>query len=113
MRRNCRVDYEWLHRTPCHRSYQNRQTGCGMARRRKAEADLHREHRCRRKLFGSMSGANAIFDVVIIGAGPSGLAAAIEAKKHGLSHIVFDKGSITNSIVHFPTQMIFFTTPEL
>src|SRR5262249_6397580 len=38
---------------------------------------------------------------------------AIEAKKYGLSHIVFDKGAITNSIVHFPTQMIFFTTPEL
>jgi thioredoxin reductase (NADPH) len=54
-----------------------------------------------------------LFDVIIIGAGPSGLAAAIEAKKQGLSHVVFDKGSITNSIVHFPTQMIFFTTPEL
>jgi thioredoxin reductase (NADPH) len=54
-----------------------------------------------------------LFDVIIIGAGPSGLAAAIEAKKYGLSHIVFDKGAITNSIVHFPTQMIFFTTPEL
>jgi thioredoxin reductase (NADPH) len=54
-----------------------------------------------------------IVDVIIVGAGPSGLAAAIEAKKYGLSHIVFDKGAITNSILHFPTQMIFFTTPEL
>jgi len=54
-----------------------------------------------------------VIDVIIVGAGPSGLAAAIEAKKYGLSHVVFDKGSITNSIVHFPTQMIFFTTPEL
>lgn len=54
-----------------------------------------------------------LFDVIIIGAGPSGLAAAIEAKKYGLSHVVFDKGCITNSIVHFPSQMIFFTTPEL
>jgi thioredoxin reductase (NADPH) len=53
------------------------------------------------------------FDVIVIGAGPSGLAAAIEAKKYGLSCIVLDKGSITNSILHFPTQMIFFTTPEL
>jgi thioredoxin reductase (NADPH) len=52
-------------------------------------------------------------DVIIVGAGPSGLAAAIEAKKYGLSHIVFDKGGITNSLLHFPTQMIFFTTPEL
>jgi thioredoxin reductase (NADPH) len=54
-----------------------------------------------------------LFDVVIIGAGPSGLAAAIEAKKYGLNYVVLDKGGITNSILHFPTQMIFFTTPEL
>lgn len=54
-----------------------------------------------------------LFDVIIIGAGPSGLAAAIEAKKYGLKYLVFDKGGITNSILHFPIQMIFFTTPEL
>src|SRR5438132_5349022 len=54
-----------------------------------------------------------LFDVAIVGAGPSGLAAAIEAKKYGLSYLVLDKGGITNSILHFPTQMIFFTTPEL
>src|ERR1041385_4133216 len=54
-----------------------------------------------------------VLDVIIVGAGPSGLAAAIEAKKHGLSHLVLDKGGITNSILHFPAQMIFFTTPEL
>jgi thioredoxin reductase (NADPH) len=54
-----------------------------------------------------------LFDVVIIGAGPAGLAAAIEARKYGLNHLVLDKGGVTNSILHFPTQMIFFTTPEL
>src|SRR5262245_52915717 len=54
-----------------------------------------------------------LFDVVIVGAGPSGLAAAIEAKKYGLNCAVFDKGGITNSILNFPIQMIFFTTPEL
>src|SRR5262249_48432736 len=54
-----------------------------------------------------------ILDVVIIGAGPAGLAAAIEAKKYGLDFVVLDKGGITNSLLHFPTQMIFFTTPEL
>jgi thioredoxin reductase (NADPH) len=54
-----------------------------------------------------------LFDVVIVGAGPSGLAAAIEAKKYGLNCVVFDKGGITNSILNFPIQMIFFTTPEL
>jgi len=56
---------------------------------------------------------NDLFDVVIIGAGPTGLAAAIEAKKSGLRYAVFDKGGITDSILRFPTQMIFFTTPEL
>ncbi len=55
----------------------------------------------------------SLFDVVIVGAGPSGLACAIEAKKHQLQYTVLEKGCITNSILHFPTQMIFFTTPEL
>ena len=54
-----------------------------------------------------------LFDAVIVGAGPSGLAAAIEAKRYGLRYVVLEKGGITNSILHFPTQMIFFTTPEL
>src|SRR5215471_21363172 len=54
-----------------------------------------------------------LFDLVVIGAGPAGLAAGIEAKKHGLKHLILDKGGITNSLLHFPTQMIFFTTPEL
>src|SRR5438128_8768527 len=54
-----------------------------------------------------------LFDVVVVGAGPSGLAAGIEAKKYGLNYVVIEKGGITNSILHFPIQMIFFTTPEL
>jgi thioredoxin reductase (NADPH) len=52
-------------------------------------------------------------DVVIIGAGPSGLATAIEAQRQGLRSVVLDKGCITNSIFNFPSQMVFFTTPEL
>jgi len=52
-------------------------------------------------------------DIVIIGAGPTGLATAIEAHRRGLSYGVFDKGCITNSILGFPTHMVFFTTPEL
>jgi len=52
-------------------------------------------------------------DIAIVGAGPAGLAAAIEAKRRGLSHVVFDKGCITNSILGFPSHMVFFTTPEL
>jgi bacillithiol disulfide reductase len=54
-----------------------------------------------------------VVDVIVIGAGPAGLAAGIEAQKQGLRCVIFDKGGITDSILHFPTQMIFFTTPEL
>jgi len=53
------------------------------------------------------------YDVIVIGGGPAGLSAAIEAKKKSLSVIVLDKGSIVNSIQSFPTGMIFFSTVEL
>jgi len=52
-------------------------------------------------------------DLVIVGAGPSGLAAAIAAKKKGLDYQVVEQGVLVNSIYHFPPQMVFFTTPEL
>lgn len=52
-------------------------------------------------------------DVAIVGGGPSGLAAAIECRKLGLSHVVIEKGSIVDGIRRFPVNMIFFTTPEL
>ena len=52
-------------------------------------------------------------DIAIVGAGPTGLATAIEAHRRGLKYLVFDKGCITNSILGFPTHMVFFTTPEL
>ncbi|MCI0423002.1 MAG: YpdA family putative bacillithiol disulfide reductase [Acidobacteria bacterium] len=52
-------------------------------------------------------------DVIIIGAGPTGLACAIEAKKTHLNCLVIEKGCIVNSIQNFPVQMTFFTTPEL
>jgi thioredoxin reductase (NADPH) len=55
----------------------------------------------------------SVRDLVIIGAGPSGLAAAIAAKKHGLDYQVLEQGVLVNSIYRFPPQMIFFTTPEL
>ena len=53
------------------------------------------------------------FDVVIIGAGPAGLATAIAATQNGLDHYVFEKGALVNSLLHYPTEMVFFTTPEL
>lgn len=52
-------------------------------------------------------------DLFIVGAGPSGLAAAIAAKQQGLDYVIVEKGALVNSIFQFPTHMVFFTTPEL
>jgi len=52
-------------------------------------------------------------DVLIIGAGPTGLACGIELKKRGVEALIVDKGCVVNSIYNYPTHMTFFTTPEL
>ena len=52
-------------------------------------------------------------DTVIVGAGPIGLACAISAQRRGLDPLVIDAGAIVNSVLHYPTGMSFFTTPEL
>ncbi|HUK86935.1 MAG TPA: YpdA family putative bacillithiol disulfide reductase [Terriglobales bacterium] len=57
--------------------------------------------------------ADPIFDLLIIGAGPTGLACAIEAQKAGLRSVLVDKGCLVNSIFRYPADMVFFTTPEL
>ena len=54
-----------------------------------------------------------VFDVLVIGAGPTGLACAIEAQRSGLRSVLVDKGCLCNSIFHYPSHMTFFTTPEL
>jgi thioredoxin reductase (NADPH) len=54
-----------------------------------------------------------IRDVIIVGAGPAGLAAGIAAKRFGLDYSVVEKGALVNSIFRFPVNMVFFTTPEL
>jgi thioredoxin reductase (NADPH) len=51
--------------------------------------------------------------VLIVGAGPAGLAAAIAAVKAGQSYRVIEKGALVNTLLHYPTEMVFFTTPEL
>ena len=55
----------------------------------------------------------SLLDVVIIGAGPAGLAASIECSEKDLSHRVIEKGSIVESLRRFPTNMVYFTTPDL
>jgi len=53
------------------------------------------------------------YDVICIGAGPTGLATAIEAKRAGMQPLVIDKACLCNSLYHYPVNMVFFTTPEL
>jgi len=53
------------------------------------------------------------FDVLVVGAGPTGLACAIEAQRAGLRTVLVDKGCLCNSLFHYPSNMTFFTTPEL
>ena len=55
----------------------------------------------------------ASYDAIVIGAGPTGLACGIELKKQGLRAVLIDKGCVVNSLYHYPTNMVFFTTPEL
>jgi thioredoxin reductase (NADPH) len=55
----------------------------------------------------------SVRDVIIIGAGPSGLATAIALKRHEIDYLVLEKGTLVDAIRRFPTNTVFFTTPEL
>ena len=55
----------------------------------------------------------SVRDVLIIGAGPSGLATAIAAKHFNLDYLVLEQGALVDAIARFPINMVFFTTPEL
>jgi thioredoxin reductase (NADPH) len=54
-----------------------------------------------------------VSDLLVIGAGPTGMACAIEAQRAGFSAVMVDKGCLCNSLFHYPAHMTFFTTPEL
>lgn len=53
-----------------------------------------------------------MLDVLIIGGGPIGIACALEAKKNNLNYVVIEKGTLVNSIYHYPENMTFFSTSE-
>jgi len=53
------------------------------------------------------------FDALVVGAGPTGLACGIELQQRGVNTVLVEKGCVVNSIYHYPTNMTFFTTPEL
>ena len=52
--------------------------------------------------------SNSTYDLLIIGAGPIGLACGIEAKKAGLNYLILEKGALCNSIYNYPVNMTFF-----
>ncbi len=54
-----------------------------------------------------------VYDLIIIGGGPSGIVCGIEAQKAGLNYLILEKGVLVNSIYHFPTNMTFFSTSNL
>jgi thioredoxin reductase (NADPH) len=60
-----------------------------------------------------MGTPQTLYDVLVIGAGPTGLACAIDAQNAGFSVVIVDKGCLCNSLFHYPANMTFFTTPEL
>jgi len=62
--------------------------------------------------FISPSLEMAELDLIIIGAGPIGLACGLEAKKAGLSYIILEKGALVNSLYNYPINMTFFSTSE-
>ena len=56
--------------------------------------------------------AGRVQDVIVVGAGPAGLASAIAAHKAGLAYEVIERAALVNSLLRFPTNMVFLTTPE-
>ncbi len=55
---------------------------------------------------------NKLYDVLIVGGGPIGLACGVEAEKNGLDYLILEKGTLTNSIYNYPINMTFFSTSD-
>ena len=60
----------------------------------------------------SINKQDEIFDVVIVGGGPIGIACALEAKKKDLKYLILEKGTLVNSLYNYPSKMTFFSTSE-
>ena len=54
----------------------------------------------------------SLYDIIIIGGGPIGLACGLEAKKAGLNYLIIEKGTLVNSLYNYPVNMTFFSTSE-
>ena len=55
---------------------------------------------------------NSLYDILIIGGGPIGLACGLEAKKAGFKYLIIEKGCLVNSLYNYPSNMTFFSTSE-
>lgn len=55
---------------------------------------------------------NSIYDLIIIGGGPIGIACGLEAEKNNLSYLILEKGCLVNSLYHYPSNMTFFSTSD-
>ncbi|WP_235942509.1 YpdA family putative bacillithiol disulfide reductase [Salinimicrobium oceani] len=60
----------------------------------------------------STAKSGEVFDVIIVGGGPIGIACALEAKKKGLKYLILEKGTLVNSLYNYPSNMTFFSTSE-
>lgn len=56
--------------------------------------------------------SNSVYDIIIVGGGPIGMACAIEAQQNGLSYVILEKGALVNSLFNYPLYMTFFSTAE-